>query len=120
MVTQLSNAVANSVTHTEATKEPVIRVSATVVDSAAPTTVVVAVLAGRGGGALGAIVRLGRAGCAAVGRHLDGTGRSVILIKVGVAWSAPRNVLRLGDARGLAEAGFGDLDGRGRLGPRTK
>lgn len=115
-VTQLLKAVADCVPHTETTEEPVVRVPAAVVDRPAVATVVIAVLASRGGGTLGGF-RLGRAGRRGVWRHLDGTGGPVALVEVGVVGCAPGDVSRLRGARRLAVARFGDLDGHGRSGP---
>lgn len=74
MRAQLLDTVADSFANTEAPKEPVIRVSSAVVDGAAVTTMIVAVAARRCGRSLGHILRLGRPGREAVGRHLDWTG----------------------------------------------
>lgn len=95
VVAQLLETARDCFTHTEAAKEPVIRVPAAVVDGTAVATVVVAVLAGRRRRTLGCVLRLEIAGRGASRRHIDWADRSIVLVKVGVSRGAPWDVSRL-------------------------
>lgn len=82
MMTELLDSIADSITDTEATEEPVIRVATVVVYGAAVATVVIAVLASRGSRSLLAKVPLGGAGRRGFFRHLGWTAR-LVFVKVG-------------------------------------
>ena len=61
-VTELLDAIADRVADTETTEEPVIRVSAAVIDCSAVALVIAAALASRRGSALDLVVCFGRLG----------------------------------------------------------
>lgn len=61
VVTELLDTVPDGIAHTEATKEPVVRMATIMVDCAAIATVVIAILPSRSGCPLGEVL-LGRLG----------------------------------------------------------
>ncbi len=116
-MTELLDAIADSLAHTETAKEPVIGVPTVVIDGSTVATIVVTVLSSWGGCPPGRVVLLGRLRGGSLGRHLVGTVRAVVVVvEVGLAGSTMGIVSMAGDVgRGLAFVGFGNVDGCGRL-----
>lgn len=117
---QLLDATADGVADAETTKQPVVGVSAAMVNGTTVATVVIAVPAWWCGRPLCCVLRLMRAGRCVVRRHFNGTGRLVVEVRcLGVA---PRNVLWLRHTgRVLARViTLRNVDGSGRLGATSQ
>lgn len=104
VVTQLLDAIADSIADTKTAKEPVIRVTTVVVYGAAVATVVITVLASRSSRGLLAEVALGGARRRGFFSHLGWTGRVVVFVKVGsvrvASWGVRVRFSGLGELRG--------------------
>lgn len=79
-MTELLDAIADSLAHTETAKEPVIGVPAVVIDGPTVATIVVTVLSRRGGCPPGRVLLLGGLRGGSLRRHLVGTVRAVVVV----------------------------------------
>lgn len=117
---QLLDSAADGVPDAEATKQPVVGMSAAVVDGTTVAPVVITVPAWWCGGTLCCVLRLVRAGRCVVRRHFNGASR--LVVEVRRLRVASRNVLWLRHTgRVLARVvALRDVDGSRRLGATSE